>query len=146
MPVITLPLTAGHGPLIDVAVALPPREEEIRRRQGLPFVPPAVRSALLDTGSNRTLIDLAVADELGLEPTGYADVASEATGEGSEERRTFAVRLILLQPTSRVIAESRPEIGSHLRARGYGVILGRDVMTRFAVSYNGPSNSFTLSF
>ncbi|HEX8201198.1 MAG TPA: hypothetical protein VF590_11975 [Isosphaeraceae bacterium] len=54
-----------YGALVDIAVGLSPLQAQAAKEQGLSVPPPVLAKALLDTGSNITLIDGMIASELG---------------------------------------------------------------------------------
>jgi hypothetical protein len=90
--------------------------------------------ALLDTGSDVTAIPDFLIDELQLEPVGWLRVENLA-GVGRRQY-TYPIRLQLAELTI-----PRLEI---LDSQLDFVVVGRDVLNRFALHLNDPDQTFTV--
>lgn len=107
------------------------------------LVPPSVpvqTIGLVDTGAQGTLIDESLADELGLVATGALSIV--ATGAEAQDWPTVYCRVVLPGDS---IWELTTAVGP-LLSHGFGCILGRDLLMDCRLDYDGPSESFTLSY
>ena len=114
---------------------------------------PVSGHALIDTGSDISNIDLTVVQQLSLQPIRTADVSS---GDGPpKQKETYAAR-ITFPGTDLPSINFSELIGCDLSGqvdRGSVqdaqvkliALLGRDMLTRFVLIYDGRSGSFTLT-
>lgn len=136
------------GALIAVEIGV---GESLRRaliREGKP-VPPAVQiDLLIDTGASRTSVDTSVMRTLGLEPrsaTEYTDFSSKGL---SKQTDVYVVELVLGGVgTGNTWRHDPLEVltESFLNLPHQG-LLGRDVINRGQLSYNGATRKCTLSY
>jgi hypothetical protein len=105
--------------------------------------------ALLDTGATRTNIDTQIADYLNLAALGYARVNTAA---GLMNSATYAVDLQFsgdfLRPTVDLLVGAcklgyRPDM--EMSQNNYGVLIGRDLMSKWNIVWNGPTSSVFIS-
>ncbi|HNW82991.1 MAG TPA: retropepsin-like aspartic protease [bacterium] len=109
--------------------------------------------AHFDTGASITSIDLSLAKHLGLNPTGQA---ISHTAAGAQNTPTFAVDISF--PNTNLTPFQNLQIGScqlpfNLQlalkgsgnAQNFGLLIGRDIMSRWNIIWNGPSSSVTIS-
>ncbi len=146
MPIITLKNISGCGPLIDVFFSPPDALADVLRGAGRPVPLPVVVPALLDTGSARTLIDTAIAEQLGIEPSGSTRLRTPTTGDGYEVRQTFDVGFGWGAPQVTFVSGYHQVIASDLGSLGIRALIGRDLLAGCQLVYNGPQDEFTLSF
>ena len=106
-------------------------------------------NALLDTGATQTSIDARIAKALGLNPIGFvpigtaggrrtsaifvADVAFPNTG--------FAPRKMM--PVGSCDLSFDPESGTSSN-QNIGALIGRDIISRWVIVWNGPNASVTI--
>jgi hypothetical protein len=76
----------SEGPVIKVVLEVPQGMAKELERMGRPLPPPYETDAILDTGSNATLISEEIVRKLGLEPVGQAKIK---TTMGSHNSRGF---------------------------------------------------------
>ena len=88
-------------------------------------------------------------EKLGLAPTGTVTVVDPYGKDGPHEAPTFDVCVgiqaapdqeMALFPNLRVVATEL------LRPQGFEALLGRDVLSRCLLIYDGPGKTFTLSY
>ena len=109
--------------------------------------------ALLDTGATRTCISELVADVLELNPVGFSKAH---TASGLEEFADYAVDILF--PDSGLLGFEDLNVGScSLPYKHYltdeqrmvhtniGALIGRDMMSRWNIVWNGPSSSVFIS-
>ena len=109
--------------------------------------------ALLDTGATRTCISGVVADALMLNPVGFSE-ANTATGIATFS--DYAVDIIF--PNSGLRSFENMKVGScslpydhslpdqqRMESTNFGVLIGRDMMARWNIVWNGPTSSVFIT-
>ncbi len=120
---------------------------------------PTLRQSLqvwahLDTGANPTSISTALATHLGLIQTG---IATSQTAGGAQDSPTYAIDLLFLSPST-LAARIDLAVGScnlpfnvaacqttPVDPRNFGILIGRDVMAGWHITWDGPSASVIIS-
>ncbi len=95
---------------------------------------------MIDTGATGSVIQPAVAQQLGLQPIGVVAISTPS----SENIPCFQYIVRLLFPNN-VIAEA-VAIEAPLRGQQIQCLIGRDVLAHGVFVYTGYINKFTLSF
>ncbi len=137
------------GPVLPVQVDVPRKLAELLQSQGQPL-PQSVRGlALIDTGATRTAVDESVVQQLGVQPMGIANVGTAA---GVQQQSMYSARLSF--PGTPLPGMDFAQILS-VNLSGHAVpqlkdrlivLIGRDILARFVMIYNGPHASVTLAF
>jgi hypothetical protein len=109
----------------------------------------AIVLAHFDTGASSTSIDLSLAEELGLEATGTCKISTAA---GILPVPTFTVNISFpntnLSPFMDLpINSSRLgyKSGELSSPRNIGILLGRDIMSRWNIVWNGPTSTVFIN-
>lgn len=97
--------------------------------------------ALIDTGSNRTMISEAVAERLQLKSTGI-DSANTAINERFEAN-IYKVDFVILDCNAIADLEVR---SANLTGREFECLIGRDVLSFAKFEYDGKSNKIILEY
>jgi predicted aspartyl protease len=97
--------------------------------------------ALIDTGATASAVDNSVVTALGVNPVGTALVG---TAGGPVTQPVYPIRT-QLQGVGLTINFSRVT-GAPLSNMGLVALLGRDMLTRMMLIYDGPSSEYTLSY
>jgi|HubBroStandDraft_2_1064218.scaffolds.fasta_scaffold89083_2 predicted aspartyl protease len=141
----TRPNLEADGPTLDIIIRPP-----ILMLQALAAGPsgqmvPATQVqavAMVDTGAQGTVITPAIAQQLGLQPTGSA-LAGGATGHAPVSANVYNVDIIfgagVLVPNVAVM--ELPLAGQKIQA-----LIGRDILRHGMLIYLGHANQFTLGF
>lgn len=108
--------------------------------------------AHLDTGASVTSIDITLAEHLNLIPTG---LSTSGTAAGPQSMPTFVIDLSFRVDLSPFL---NLQIGSYKlpfdlqqcltnpnNPRNFGILLGRDVMARWNIVWNGPTSTVFIS-
>lgn len=156
MPILSVPHTTGTGLRVQVQITLG-RPEILRlRRAARPIPQPVQVVALLDTGAERTCVDPSVVTRLNLPYSGVGlsnapgvgagmAVFGGAVGSASYEAGLVILNPILKPPSNLVVPEL---IVDELPVRSMGIeaVIGRDVLARCVLVYDGPAGSATLAY
>lgn len=96
--------------------------------------------AIIDTGAQNNCIDQGFARAIGLNPIGYLRISGVG---GHFDTETYTAHVYV--PALDYLVAGR-FIGANLLSAGqhHGLILGRDFLADFSMSYNGGSGSVTL--
>lgn len=97
--------------------------------------------ALIDTGATSSVVDASLVRSLGVNPIGMANVG---TAGGPATQPVYPLR-ITLQGVNLTINFSQVT-GAPLNAMGLVALLGRDLLARMILLYDGPSSEFTLAY
>ena len=120
---------------------------------GTPVPPPQPIQALIDTGASGTCVDPMVLAALQLQPTGTTPMLTPSTGAVPVDADTFDVSLIIPGTTTAgivdppFILQNVPVSASELfAAQGFHALVGRDILARCVLVYNGAVGLFTLAY
>jgi hypothetical protein len=139
-----------EGPMLNALVAVSaPRHAALT--QAKQPVPPAVNiRALLDTGASGTCIDPSVMAQLGLTPTNVAMMLTPSTGTTPVPKNQFDVGLYIPGQSAKHQALIFPTIpvmeSDLLLAQGFHALIGRDILRRCILNYNGDFGYFSLGY
>jgi predicted aspartyl protease len=136
---------SSAGPLLQVQVMVPPALAALLGQSNQPIPVPGSGWALIDTGATRTCVDKAVLDELQVQATG---AITTGTAAGPAQQLLYPAKLNF--PGANFEIEFGSVIGVDLRGQSIAgqnviVLLGRDVLSRCVLIYNGPGGTFTLA-
>jgi hypothetical protein len=146
MPNLTFPVSSVRPPVIDLVVAVPDALAESLRADGRPVPRPAIAPALLDPGAQGSLVSMDIADELGLEARGAMNVFGVGgTISVSGNVRIVQVLFPGIPPVQ--LAHATPITAvANLNHLGARMIVGRDLLSRCILIYNGPHSTCTFAF
>ncbi|MBC6425322.1 MAG: retroviral-like aspartic protease family protein [Ekhidna sp.] len=142
MPFLTARVTNLHqtGPIIEVTI-VPPQFVAIQLKKENKQVPSKKAMALIDTGASSTCISQSIVDELELIPF---DTQKVHTASGLTEQLLYDTGVIL--PISQPNIISVQTLCADLSEQPFQALIGRDILSRCTLFYNGPDESFSLSF
>lgn len=136
----------GFNIPVVISAPVPPSDPE----QDAPSeVKSATVMAHFDTGASITSIDESLAEHLGLVPIG---VGISHTAGGETQTSNYVIDLSFpnskLSPFSNLRISSCKlgyDISGKASPQNFGLLLGRDVMTRWNIVWNGPTSSVFIS-
>lgn len=128
------------GPVLEDIIVPPQRIADQLKKEGKP-VPSIKALALIDTGASSTCISQNIADALTLIPF---DSQKVHTAGGATEQLLYDVGVVLPISQPNILSVQAP--CADLKDQPYQVLLGRDVLSRCTLFYNGMDNSFALHF
>lgn len=151
MPGVRLARSAD-GPALDLTIGLSASAVQSMRSAGRPVPSPWRARALLDTGADLTCLDptaLAPLIGAGIPPARYVFSNLPAAG-GLIPSAVYAVRLMLQHPSGRptqaLDIRTLMVVERAIGAAGIEALLGRDVLDRCLLIYDGPAGDFTLQW
>lgn len=137
------------GPRVRIRVHLSRAELRTRRMARQPIPGPLEMWALIDTGAECSCVDAAVVRRLELPPykTTFAN-APGLGGLGFAPLREAALTLLhpSRDPNLNLVFSALSVTELDLGILGYDALIGRDILARCVLTYNGPAGSFTLSY
>lgn len=147
MPSLIFPV-AKDGPVLELVVSVSrSRRYVLTRFQSLVPEPIVVR-ALIDTGATFSCLDSAVFKRLSLSSKGTIPILTPTTGASPQPLNRYDVDLkCLTTPLENLfLFEDFPVLEAPLAAQGIQALIGRDILERCLFVYDGPANTFSLSF
>lgn len=149
MPHFTLNVDAA-GPVVNAGVLVSSGRREALIAEGQEVPGHRVIRALVDTGASITSIEPAVLEAMGLTPTGTLEMVTPSTGDGVHVASTYDVDFMIggSDPSDPPLTVANLRVCSaelYLR-QGIHALVGRDVLSRCVLVYNGTLNQFTVAF
>lgn len=133
MPCLTLHIDQRMGALMDVLVGSP----------GLPSPNQRRRIFLLDTGAQHSAIDQQLAHELELKAVDDTNLVTPSEPDG-ERRMVYEASLCIETPGMVSEASSVQLTGAELSQQGFSGIIGRELLSKLIVIWDGPAQSVRL--
>jgi hypothetical protein len=137
----------SDGPAIDLTVAVSGSWQRQLSAQGavVPSSPLTVR-ALIDTGSDLTVVHPQVLQQLGVRATGSIRIRRPGTGAGLHQASLSRVQISIggFSPSSSWI--STRIVGVAPSSPTVWALIGRDMLERCTLFYNGPRSELTVSW
>ena len=136
------------GPTLQVQIEVPAVLAESLRLNSQPIPNPIEGTALIDTGATITSVDVAQLVQLGINPVGMRAVG---TAGGTKQQSVYPARFIFpgtplpsfdlhqvmgCDLTGQTVLNQKPLIA----------LIGRDILSRAVLIYNGSAGMFSLSF
>jgi hypothetical protein len=147
MIVLTLDADDKGRPVIErFLAASAPRTAALEALGMTPHAPIGVR-ALIDTGASCSNVQKSVLERLGLEPVGEELVHTASTEGTPKEVAAYAVQIFFAGVSGgQFDADLRVVAADDFSGLGVEMLLGRDVLGRCLIFFNGPEGRFTLAF
>jgi hypothetical protein len=146
MPHLTIPIHAVQGPLIELVVGVSLPRATALKATGVEPPSPVTVKFLVDTGASSTVLDENAIAPLKLVPTGQAWVNSPTTGAIPESRFQYDIGLMLYHVDNSRFFQNLPIIATDFSSQKIGGLLGRDILSKWLLVYNGPGDRFALAF
>src|SRR5205085_114813 len=129
------------GPELSIAVGPSQKEREAAQRAGrLPPEPQPVK-ALIDTGSRLTIITPKAAKRCGLLPVSPTTVF--VVGGGEVNADVYSARIVFTD-TSLATWPTIEIVGTNLHHAAIECLIGRDILRRWIMHYDGPSGQLIV--
>jgi hypothetical protein len=131
------------GAKLDVEIFLHEQLVSLFTRKGMPLPSPITGKALIDTGASRSAVDVKlINDHLKLSSMGVAEMV---TPSGIKEKRNIYPISMCFPGTNLPRIPLLPTVGCDLHEQNIVALLGRDVLSKFVLIYNGPGAFISLS-
>jgi|SRR5208337_2536095 len=145
-------LVDAQGALIDILLTLAGPDLLALRQKGAPLPQPVAARAVIDTGADVTCLDSKLIVPLiasGLPPGKFLLTNLPATG-GLRPSMEYSVGLTIVHPSGRtrsnLVLRNQPVVEQALGSLGYDALIGRDVLDRCLLIYDGPGRRFSLAY
>ena len=145
MPHLTRTHSQGD-PILDLWVTVSAPYAEALKKDGKPVPNPIRVRLLVDTGAKSTCLDPWIFKALSLSPNGSTLIQTPSTQSVPFPCNTYDVSLTIMHSTSHLFRSSLRVVEADFASQGIDGLLGRDVLSDCLVIYDGPGQSFTLSF
>lgn len=107
---------------------------------------PVIGTFLVDTGATGTCIDAEFARRLQFPIIGPMDMETSTTNGQAVTCMLFDASLLIPSDDGVCLSvDAMPVIEAHLQSHGLDGLIGRDVLSRCVLIYNGASNIVTLA-
>lgn len=149
MPILHGETDVQTGAVVRVRIGLSRDRVRGLRRSNTPVPNPIDLMALLDTGAECTCIDPSVLSRIALPRKSVGLTNVPGTG-GLGFQHAYESQLTVLHPSGDarrdLVVDELSVTLLPLAFAGVDVVIGRDVLIHCVLSYDGTSNSFTLSY
>jgi hypothetical protein len=147
MPHFILPVNNPGGVLIPISVGVSVSRALALQNLSQPIPPPIIVQGLLDTGASGVCIDPIIVQKLSLQATGICNMITPSTGPIAQIVPEYDISIkISHSGGSSLDFDSLPAMKASLSNQGFYVLLGRNILSRCLLIYDGVNNSFTLAF
>lgn len=148
MPFFTLQIDS-NGPMLNAVVGVSDARSAAMIAEGEQPPDPIVLRGLVDTGASCTCVDPVHVEKLGIPPTGSTTLMTPSTGKNPVTVDQYDVSLAIyssvVQSPCRI--QNLPIVPAELKEKqGFDILIGRDVLSRCVLIYNGFSGVYTLAF
>jgi hypothetical protein len=148
MPHFTLNIDV-RGPVVNAQINVSEGRRTALEVQNTAIPPPRVVRALIDTGASFSSVEPTVLASLGLTPTGTIDFVTPSTGQAVVTTDTYDVDVVIYKgPNDPPLSMPNLRVAAcqlFLR-QGIHALIGRDILSKCVLIYNGEVNMFTLAF
>lgn len=147
MPSITLS-SSQAGPTISILIGPSFPLQQVLRDAGLNPPAPVSGIFLVDTGASHTVVDTRLIQPLGLSPTGTVMCHTPSTAGTAVPMYQFDLMIYLPGSTNVAgwLIDSIPVMESSFEGQAIDGLIGRDIIDRGLLVYNGPAGHFTLAY
>lgn len=136
-----------RGPLLTMYVGISIPRQAAMQAAGVPVPTMVSGTFLLDTGASSTCVDPSLMSKLGIAPTGVVGIQTPSTAGGSHQCNQYDAAIYI--PGGNNIGfwvEALPIVETSLASQGIEGLIGRDIINRCTLVYNGSANLVTLAY
>lgn len=146
MPAIVRPIDPRHGATLFVRVMQSEDYVAALKQSGRPFAVPVSVPAILDTGASGSAIDREIVAQLSLPQLGSVEIHTPSTGTNVEFRDLHDATVVIGGGDPDPLVVTTGLIECEFASRGFFALIGRDILSRCVLEFNGPAGTFTLSW
>lgn len=136
----TFPDLQQSGPLLDLTLEPTLETQALLQGEGQ-AIPVARLRALIDTGASGTIMQASLMAGFGLDPIGSVFAYTPSTTEPVVYSK-YRVRLVF----GNTFAVETDVAEAPMGGQAIQCLIGRDILQRAVLTYNGPKNRYTLNF
>ena len=148
MPHFTIPVDPKEGPVLKILIAVSEARSDalVKAQELLPN--PVLVVGLVDTGASCTCVDTDIISQLDIPVSGNTKVYTPSTGNQPMDADQFDIGLAIFASEKEQphLVRNLPVVGCDFKDQGYKVLIGRDVLSRCMLVYNGILGQYTLAF
>lgn len=146
MPIITFQARVD-GPIVNAAIGVSFPRRRLLLDQHLTVPNTVVGAFLVDTGATITAVDPDLIAPLQLPLIGSINVHTPSTGLASIAIDQYDASVLIPGNTTdgTLVIEAIPIVAAHLRSQGIDGLIGRDILDRCLLVYNGATGSVSLA-
>jgi hypothetical protein len=148
MPSINLAITP-HGPLVSAIIMVSGARRAALTAAGLAVPPAQPGIFLIDTGASCTCIDSTFLAPLGLTPTGSSPMLTPSTNGVPHQCSTYDCTLLVPNGTPSqpaFLVDPVQIVETSFSGQNIVGLIGRDILSRCTLFYNGSMGHYTLSY
>ena len=149
MPHFTLPIEA-NGPFVKALLSVSEARELALLDASKPVPTPVIAKGLIDTGASCTCVDVSVIKKLKITPSGEININTPSTkSRKPETMNQYDISLKIYESAEAppYIIRNLPVIETELLVnQGFDALIGRDVLSKCVLVYNGSKKYYTLAF
>ncbi|MEG9861734.1 MAG: hypothetical protein V6Z81_04430 [Parvularculales bacterium] len=136
------------GPILWAYVGVSAHRHKALRDAGQPVPNHRVANILVDTGATSTCIDQSVINQLSIQPTGVGFINTPSSGDTPHMVNVYDISMTITgaDGTSPHKISTLRVNESNLHASGIDGLLGRDVLSRCHMTYEGYGSQMYLTF
>lgn len=138
MPIIIAHIHADQGAVLEVQIGPTQASAEPDAAK------PVIVRAMIDTGAARSSIDRGIAERLKLQPFATADMITPAAPEPRQVKQ-YKIDMLLRHPQIEVQVGPLSVTEASLADQGFYAIIGRDVLSKALMTYDGPRGMMLLA-
>ncbi len=147
MPVLDVEVDLYGRLLLEMYVAVSTSDVAVFRESGRSVAGPRKVVALIDTGAGQSQVDLSIIGDLEIFAIDETRVFTASTAEEPESRDVYSVDLALAGAKPGPLAINLRVVGSDsLAGLKVQMLLGRDVLDRCLLAYDGPNRRCSLAY
>jgi len=146
MPALSGRIDPQHGATVFVTISQTPEYVDALKRAGrMPSMPVSVLG-ILDTGASGSALDSQIIARMSLLYRDNVAIHTPSSGPNLIFRDQFDATLALGDSGSPPLAVTVQVIECEFASRGFFALIGRDILDRCILTYDGPAQTFTLSW
>lgn len=146
MPALTGRIDPQHGATVFVKIMQSPNYVKALKKANRRYLTPISILAILDTGASGRALDGQVIAAMRLLYRGNVAVHTPSTGPNLIFRDQYDATLVIGEAEHPPLTATVPVIESEFASRGFYALIGRDILSRCVLTYDGPAGTFTLSW
>jgi hypothetical protein len=134
--------------MVDAFVGVSSGRVAALQKAQLPVPQPQRIRALVDTGASGSCLDPIVLRALEIQPTGVIPVVTPTTGATPAICNQYDVSIMIPAAKSAPFQVPTTAVTEHefFSAQGFHALIGRDILSRCVLIYNGTIGLFTLGY